>query len=238
MVEYFCETCLSLFTQKAQYEAHKNSKQPCKKDNTIEALVEKKVKEVLSKTTVETITPSNTQSKSNLSDHTTKTREELIGICKERKIKGYSGKKKEDIARLLADSNEHHNYNVLSLFTGMGGMDIGFAEQVIVHKNSVNDSFIESNYEVPDFVNLRRLPFDVVFQNDILPEAKKIAELNNWNHNYHLNDIRDMLNENHNFPYADVIIGGFPCQDFSHAGKRMDHSRYRNDRVYHSDLCR
>jgi hypothetical protein len=30
-----------------------------------------------------------------------KTREELIAICKEKSIKGYSGKKKEDIKKLL-----------------------------------------------------------------------------------------------------------------------------------------
>jgi DNA (cytosine-5)-methyltransferase 1 len=59
-----------------------------------------------------------------------------------------------------------------------------------------------------------------VFQNDILPEAKEIAELNGWAHNYHLQDIRDMLAEQHEFPAADVVTGGFPCQDFSHAGKR------------------
>jgi DNA (cytosine-5)-methyltransferase 1 len=103
----------------------------------------------------------------------------------------------------------------------MGGMDVGFAEQVVVHKNSIQETaYIESNATTPDFVNLKRLPFEIVFQNDILPEAKKIAELNTWNHNFHLKDIRDLLKENFNFPNADVITGGFPCQDFSHAGKR------------------
>jgi DNA (cytosine-5)-methyltransferase 1 len=112
-------------------------------------------------------------------------------------------------------------YKVISLFSGMGGMDVGFAEQVIIHKNSVKEqTYIESNSSIPDFVNLKRLPFDIVFQNDILPAAKKIAELNNWNHNFHLKDIRDLLTENFNFPSAEVITGGFPCQDFSHAGKR------------------
>jgi len=59
-----------------------------------------------------------------------------------------------------------------------------------------------------------------VLQNDILPEAKWIAELNHWDHNFHLNDIRVLLEENFTFPTAGVITGGFPCQDFSHAGKR------------------
>jgi len=100
-------------------------------------------------------------------------------------------------------------------------MDVGFAEQVIVHKNSVKEqTYIESNSSIPDFVHLKKLPFDIVFQNDILPEAKKVAELNKWNHNFHLKDIRDLLKENFSFPVAEVITGGFPCQDFSHAGKR------------------
>lgn len=113
------------------------------------------------------------------------------------------------------------NYKVISLFSGMGGLDIGFSEQVVVHKNSINeDHYIETNGVIEDFVNLKRLPFEIVFQNDILPAAKRIAELNNWDHNFHLRDIRDLLDENFIFPDAQVIIGGFPCQDFSHAGKR------------------
>jgi len=111
--------------------------------------------------------------------------------------------------------------NVMSLFSGMGGMDVGFSEQVIVHSESILSSdFIDSDYTIAGFVNLKRLPFKIVFQNDILPAAKKVAELNKWNHNYTLKDIRDCITDNYIFPYADVITGGFPCQDFSHAGKR------------------
>ena len=111
--------------------------------------------------------------------------------------------------------------NIISLFSGMGGMDVGFSEQVIVHSESILSSeFIDSVYTIDGFVNLKRLPFKIVFQNDILPAAKKVAELNKWSHNYTLKDIRDCLTDNYEFPSADVITGGFPCQDFSHAGKR------------------
>ena len=46
------------------------------------------------------------------------------------------------------------NYRVLSLFSGMGGMDIGFAEQVVVHRNSISNSdYIDSSNEItPEFV--------------------------------------------------------------------------------------
>jgi len=241
MTKYTCETCQKVFSQKGHLEDHNKRKRPCKKDNTIEALVEKKVQEVLSKTNegaVKIEVTTMTIMQSNQMDYSTKTREELIALCKEKKIKGYSGKKKEDIVKLLTNTSpitmttETHNaphiiqnimqkYKVISLFSGMGGMDVGFAEQVIVHKNSIKEQdYIESNSSIPDFVNLKKLPFDIVFQNDILPEAKKIAELNKWNHNFHLKDIRDLLKENFSFPVAEVITGGFPCQDFSHAGKR------------------
>ena len=112
-------------------------------------------------------------------------------------------------------------YRVISLFTGMGGMDVGFAEQVVVPRESVDQAFVASTAETPGFVNLKRLPFETVFQNDILPAAKKIAELNHWDHNYVLRDVRELLAEDYKFPEADVITGGFPCQDFSHAGKRQ-----------------
>jgi DNA (cytosine-5)-methyltransferase 1 len=112
-----------------------------------------------------------------------------------------------------------HGYKVISLFSGMGGMDTGFAEQVVVHETSVEPALVEGPSETPGFVRLRRLPFETVLQNDILPEAKRIAELNGWAHNYQLKDIKELLKDG--LPVADVITGGFPCQDFSHAGKRQ-----------------
>jgi DNA (cytosine-5)-methyltransferase 1 len=49
MVNYSCSTCQKVFTQKGHFETHQRRKRPCKKDNTIERLVEEKVKEVLAK---------------------------------------------------------------------------------------------------------------------------------------------------------------------------------------------
>jgi len=48
---------------------------------------------------IETTIPDTTQM-----EYSTKTREELIALCKDADIKGYSGKKKEDICKLLTES--------------------------------------------------------------------------------------------------------------------------------------
>lgn len=54
MVEYLCEVCAKVFMQKSHYDSHKNRKNPCKKDNKMEALIEKKIQEVLIKTNIMT----------------------------------------------------------------------------------------------------------------------------------------------------------------------------------------
>jgi DNA adenine methylase len=52
MVAYTCDTCDKVFTQKGHYDSHKARKRPCKKDDRIEKLVEKKVQEALAKTNI------------------------------------------------------------------------------------------------------------------------------------------------------------------------------------------
>jgi DNA (cytosine-5)-methyltransferase 1 len=52
MVQHVCEKCEKIFKQKSQLDAHNNRKTPCKKDGTIEKIVEKKVQEVLTRLNV------------------------------------------------------------------------------------------------------------------------------------------------------------------------------------------
>lgn len=47
MVIYTCDVCEKTFTQKGHYNSHKARKRPCKKNDDIEKLVEKKVQEAL-----------------------------------------------------------------------------------------------------------------------------------------------------------------------------------------------
>jgi DNA adenine methylase len=47
MVEHVCDKCEKVFKQKSQLDAHNKRKTPCKKNDTIEKIVEKKVVELL-----------------------------------------------------------------------------------------------------------------------------------------------------------------------------------------------
>jgi len=112
-------------------------------------------------------------------------------------------------------------FKVISLFTGIGGMDMGFDGEVIVHTDSiVTKEFIDTPHTIHDFVVLKKHNFECVFQNDILQGAKYIFGLNNDSSNYNTTSIYNLISGNFVFPKADVVVGGFPCQDFSHAGKR------------------
>ena len=148
-------------------------------------------------------------------------KKDLKEKAKELEIPGYGSMKVAELKIKISEAEKDlilestidstGKYRVLSLFSGMGGMDVGFAEQVVVHRDSVQQDYIESEYTIPGFVNLKRLPFATVFQNDIFSTARLIARLNKWAHNYVLKDIRELLKNNYAFPPADVITGGFPC---------------------------
>ena len=122
---------------------------------------------------------------------------------------------------MIGIKKKNDKLKVLSLFTGIGGMDLGFYGDVTVHKDSiVNKEFIDKKYTIDDFVVLKKNKFECVFQNDILEGAKEVFGFNNDNKKYDTTSIYDLVSEGFRFPESDVVIGGFPCQDFSHAGKR------------------
>ena len=87
--------------------------------------------------------------------------------------------------------------NVVSLFSGAGGLDLGF----------------------------KYAGFNLVWANDIFLEAADTYKLNIGPHITTVS-IEDIPSSN--IPDADVIIGGFPCQGFSHANMKRHGNDSRN----------
>ena len=129
--------------------------------------------------------------------------------------------------------NERHEegvLRVLSLFSGCGGMDLGLEGGFICHNHSVsNPDWIHSKVN-DNWVMLNRNQFRTVFACDILEEARLtwlryMSRYNVSSDIYHLDSIVNLVklhrSGNAVFPNnIDVVTGGFPCQDFSVAGKR------------------
>ena len=93
------------------------------------------------------------------------------------------------------------NNTITSLFSGCGGLDLGF-----------NGNFEYLNQE------FEKLNFETIFANDIDKNAC-ITFSKNFNKQIICDDVRNV--EMNNLEKSDIVIGGFPCQDFSHAGKRL-----------------
>jgi DNA (cytosine-5)-methyltransferase 1 len=97
-------------------------------------------------------------------------------------------------------SRTAHKYSVLSMFSGCGGMDLGFV----------------GGFEIFGR-RYRGLPFEIIWANDFNPEACKTYERNIGGH-IHRGDVWQLIDT---MPEkTDVVIGGFPCQDISINGKR------------------
>ena len=113
-------------------------------------------------------------------------------------------------------------------------MDIGFEGNFKCLRKSINSNIhpewiAEENGE---WVTLAPTIFDTVFANDIRPDAKAawvsyfVNKKTNANEIYHLGSIVDFVKNAKKgvsgFPdKIDVVTGGFPCQDFSVAGRRQ-----------------
>jgi DNA (cytosine-5)-methyltransferase 1 len=90
--------------------------------------------------------------------------------------------------------------SVVSLFSGCGGLDLGFG-----------GGFEVFGKEYP------KLPFEIKWANDLNPAAVRSYKKNIADH-IHCGDVWEALDK---MPEsADVVIGGFPCQDLSINGLR------------------
>lgn len=113
---------------------------------------------------------------------------------------------------------------VASFFSGCGGLDLGFEGgfDTFVELIKNNDWIEKTN---GNLCTLKRNSFETVFACDIKKGAKQSWE-NYFNKEniFYLESIVDLIKKakdnQFNFPKADIVTGGFPCQDFSVAGKR------------------
>ena len=103
---------------------------------------------------------------------------------------------------VVATNRMHVKYpiSVLSLFSGCGGLDLGFMGGF---------RFLGKNYH--------RLPFEIVWANDIEPMACETYRAN-LGKEIVCGDVWQSISD---IPCADVVIGGFPCQDVSINGKGL-----------------
>ena len=107
-------------------------------------------------------------------------------------------KNKKKLDKSKKQSNK--DFTVISLFSGCGGMDLGFIGGF-------------------DFLSRRfqKTGFKIIWANEINPAACKTYRKNFGDNSIVEGDINDVYSK---MPLsADVIIGGFPCQDISINGK-------------------
>lgn len=120
-------------------------------------------------------------------------------------------------------------------------MDIGFEGGFWCLKKAIN-SAMHKEWITQDngaWVKLAKTNFETVFANDINPYAKAawVSYFEpfraNANEIYHLNSIVDLVKSyqqgQFSFPdNIDMVTGGFPCQDFSVAGKRRGFNSHKS----------
>lgn len=108
--------------------------------------------------------------------------------------------------------------NILSLFSGCGGLDLGF--ELAGLAAVIGEEAAMQSFKTADAYNALREEsiFHTIYTNDLFKEANETYAQNfPQGHFQHGIDIRKVRN----FPKADVIVGGFPCPGFSEAGPRL-----------------
>ena len=109
-------------------------------------------------------------------------------------------------------------WNLLSLFSGCGGLDLGFelaGLKAVMGEKVMEEAFRDKTVFQK---NINNNVFNTIFVNDIFTEARETYAGNAGKYIYmDKSDIRKIKQ----FPKADIVLGGFPCPGFSEAGPRL-----------------
>lgn len=108
------------------------------------------------------------------SNYAAKSRDELVAICKETGIKGYSGKKKDEIVELLTRSGPTNKIRYIDLFCGLGAFHTAFNTSSMFEcvlacdiDDGVRDIY-KANYDIEPKSDIRSLDIDAMPEFEIL----------------------------------------------------------------------
>ncbi|MBD8071602.1 DNA cytosine methyltransferase [Heyndrickxia sporothermodurans] len=107
--------------------------------------------------------------------------------------------------------------NVISLFSGCGGLDLGL--ELAGLAAAIGEEEALKAFKDKDWFNAVREEsiFHTIYTNDLFKEANESYKLNFPPVFQQQLDIRKVKE----FPKADFVLGGFPCPGFSEAGPRL-----------------
>lgn len=114
---------------------------------------------------------------------------------------------------------KENKINMVSLFSGAGGLDLGTELAGLVSSIGYDEALEAFNSDKETYDKIRgKSIFHTVYTNDMFQEA---------NETYHLNFSSDVLQHQKDirkvahFPENTLMVGGFPCPGFSEAGPRL-----------------
>lgn len=134
----------------------------------------------------------------------------------------------EETSKIIEDSSDFEliqnadfredRINVVSLFSGAGGLDLGTELAGLASRIGVIEA-LEAIKNKEDFQKIREESlFHTIYTNDMFVEANETYHKNfSSTIIQHQKDIRKVAH----FPKNDLTIGGFPCPGFSEAGPRL-----------------
>lgn len=125
-------------------------------------------------------------------------------------------KKDEELISKANKLYNPHKINIVSLFSGAGGLDLGVLFAGISVSNDVKSLY--SNWDNRRWLNKHEELTNIIYSNDLFASSNATYS-DNFAGDFVKDDrdIREVLS----FPKADLMLGGFPCPGFSVAGPRL-----------------